>query len=378
LTSGLPTGLRLFDAKARSDRTKARAQESTYAFLDRSGDPAFTRVRDALEEWFSRWPRAEQPELRRRMGKGGRDFTGGFFELYLHELHLRLGYDVEVHPVVPNGRRPDFLVAREGRTHYVEATVCGSRSDPGGSARRARIVDSIDQIDGNGFGLLMEIKEEGQASPSVRDLKRQLEAWLATLDAVAERAAQTRRSDLDCLPLYRWVRGDWRLEFRAWPLSGDRRIRGAILTQPGDGGVFDDAATIRNAVEYKAKRYGTLNHPLVLAVHVDLLTTDTDDIRAALFGPRITRLAADGTIDSRPSERGTGLWHRDGQARNLHIPSVLTWDVELRPWSVTRRRPRIWHSPGNETFAPIPAFDPATVFRLARGANWPGQAFRDS
>lgn len=48
-----------------------------------------------------------------------------------HELLTRLGFSLEVHPeIAGSDDRPDFLVCRDNRRFYLEATVRGQRSGP--------------------------------------------------------------------------------------------------------------------------------------------------------------------------------------------------------------------------------------------------------
>jgi hypothetical protein len=83
--------------------------------------------RAVLEDWFSRWPTDSRPDLRARLrAKDDGQFLGAFWELYLHELHLRLGFECERDPELPDSpRRPDFLVHGAGGSFYLEATVVG-------------------------------------------------------------------------------------------------------------------------------------------------------------------------------------------------------------------------------------------------------------
>ncbi len=39
------------------------------------------------------------------------EFDAAFWELYLHELFTRLGYEVACEPTLPNGRKIDFFSA---------------------------------------------------------------------------------------------------------------------------------------------------------------------------------------------------------------------------------------------------------------------------
>src|SRR4051794_37499702 len=118
----------LFADRARDDSEVARPGESTYRFLDRVDDPAFANVRELLNEWFARFGADQDGEavadLRGRLNaKSGVQFYGAFWELYLHELHARLDFDVEVHPAGPTTTRPDFRISRGDERFYLEAVV---------------------------------------------------------------------------------------------------------------------------------------------------------------------------------------------------------------------------------------------------------------
>jgi hypothetical protein len=86
--------------------------EPTWDFLNRVDDPVFDRVRRALNDWFQRFPQDARADLRGRLSSGdNEEFHAAWFELYLNELHLRLGFATEAHPVVDDtGARPDFAI----------------------------------------------------------------------------------------------------------------------------------------------------------------------------------------------------------------------------------------------------------------------------
>ena len=65
-------------------------------------------------------------------------FESAFWELYLHELHSRLGFRVDVHPPGPRTTHPDFLLTRGSERFYLEAVVPvpqeGRLEQPAGTA----------------------------------------------------------------------------------------------------------------------------------------------------------------------------------------------------------------------------------------------------
>src|SRR4051812_46909014 len=112
----------LFDNIERQDKGPARHLEDSFSYYNRSARVGIAKIRAQLQEWFERYPRSDEAELAARFRA---DFQPAFFELFLHELSLRLGLEVTVHPDVGDGMstRPDFLLSEPGGTTYLEARV---------------------------------------------------------------------------------------------------------------------------------------------------------------------------------------------------------------------------------------------------------------
>src|SRR5659263_296580 len=94
--------MRIFDDIQRRYKGPALHGEKTFSFVNRSARPAVDAIRMVLEDWFARYPSADQPSLRRRFRD---NFDSAFFELFIHEWLLRAGARVQVHPEVPNSLR---------------------------------------------------------------------------------------------------------------------------------------------------------------------------------------------------------------------------------------------------------------------------------
>lgn len=117
--------MKLFDEIQRFDPWPKREDESGFDFMNRVHTPYWTEVRWLLEDWFGRYPVEDQQDLRDayRSRLSGQHL-GAWWELYLHELFLRLGFGVEVHPSLDGTRkRPDFRIHRDDQTALVEAAA---------------------------------------------------------------------------------------------------------------------------------------------------------------------------------------------------------------------------------------------------------------
>ena len=201
------TQIHVFDDIARTDTAPGKRNGSDFEFINTSARPKAERARAIIEAWFEHLPDDVKPEFRARLRqKDDQHFRAAFFELYLHELLLRSGFTVEFHPPSEKGKRPDFKVYRNGvAVFYLEGRAAG---DSVAKSAKQHIVDdaydAIDRMPCPDFFLQITVEGEPKSPvPVKKGLRRELEAWIGSLDydAVAAlwRAAgpaiQLRRSD---------------------------------------------------------------------------------------------------------------------------------------------------------------------------------------
>ena len=70
-----------------------------------------------------------------------------WWELYVFTLFDSLGYDVQVHPHVGTGKRPDFLVSKEDDRTYVECMVLFEEESYAGSDSQAWLFERINDVE---------------------------------------------------------------------------------------------------------------------------------------------------------------------------------------------------------------------------------------
>lgn len=103
----------IFDSIERSTVHANDHEESSFAFYNRIAGTFWDATRACLQDWAGRLPDAAYQDIRGRLRSGDDyEFNSTYLELFLHELMLRAGYEIEVHPESPSGRRPDFLITR--------------------------------------------------------------------------------------------------------------------------------------------------------------------------------------------------------------------------------------------------------------------------
>lgn len=209
--------MKIFDDIRRDDAGPALHSEPKFTYLNRSARPAFHAIRNILEEWFSRYPEAHRKDLRARFRDvKDRHHNSAFFELFLHQLLLRLGCQVGIHPPLEGtAKTPDFLVESEtGVPFYLEATASTGEKQSEASTRAIsrKLHDMLDRLDSPNFIIGWKLKGSTQHPPAARKIKAFLKQRLALLDP-EQIASDFKSRGYDALPHWRYSHEGWLIEF---------------------------------------------------------------------------------------------------------------------------------------------------------------------
>ncbi|WP_132154857.1 hypothetical protein [Kribbella antiqua] len=343
----------IFSATIRTDASPRSHGDSQFQFLDRVSGPYWDQVRGLIEDWFCRLCPEAQADVRGRLrSTDDRQSKGAFFELYLHECLLRMGYSVTCHPEVDGtSRRPDFLAEKDGRRIYVEArSASSSDAAVGKSARVNAVYESLDRLDSPNFFLWIDVARQGDAPLRARPLRGRLEKWLAGLDPDDHTLVGKRRDDL---PGVTHEDAGWRIEFRALPRSpearGRRGARPLGIFGGGDAQLVHDVEGLRGALADKGSAYGSLGAPFVIAVASSSNFLDDDDVLNALYGTEVVefRTFADGTESTVRTRKPDGYWFGGDRWDHRGVSAVLVVK-NLHPAFVGRQQHTIWEHPDPE------------------------------
>ncbi len=348
--------MRLFDEMERNDHELAQYAEPLFAYLNRTARVEFATIRRELEEWFARYPASNQAELRARFRSHiDSQHQAAFFELFLHELLLRLGCQVTVHPTVLSvARTPDFLVkSPEGEAFYVEATIATNES-AAEAAARARInavYDALNRrVDSPDFFLWIEVDGNPATPPPARRIASFVSARLASLNP-DEIAKLYETGRIEEIPRWSFEHEGWKIEFKPIPKKPEARgkpeVRPIGVQSTGVRWV-DHRIPIREAIVEKAGRYGDLDLPYVVAVNV-LEFINKIDVMEALFGKEQFTIAFSQSkptepVDIRASRLPNGAWTGTGGPRYTRVSAVLL-ATQLSAHSVPRANLRLYHNP---------------------------------
>jgi hypothetical protein len=322
----------LFDDTERTETRTKLDREPIFAYLNLSARAPLTAARQVLEKWFERYPESGKDDLRARFRSPiDGQHQSAFWELYLHELFSGMGYALEPHPDIElSANHPDFLIKRDGvPAFYLEAIVAGLPSvrEAGAEARLAEVFDLVNKLKALDWFLQVEHRGLPDTPPPVKSLRIELEKWLAGLDRPAIEES-LKAEDWERLPRFEWTHDGLTLSFTASPTSertaGDQNAR-PIGIRMGEAHLIETDNDIRHAVEVKAKKYGELNLPLVVAVNVVGEHCDETDIFNALFGTETilaTRTPA-GTFAESGKRLPDGVWFGKKGPRNKTVSAVL-------------------------------------------------------
>lgn len=296
------------------------------------------KARNRLESWFEKYPDPHKTDLRARF-RSGDDYNheAAFFEVFLHELLIRLGFSLTVHPEIPDTEdRPDFLACRDNQRFYLEATVTGKEAGPYTRNRNEQdVINKLNRLSSPNFRMTIHI--QGKLSQTL-SYDRVVCPFRKLLDDNEPDEVQRKINEhgRNEAPSKRIKCGGWSLEGWLWPISPKQRRKG--LERPFIIGNHraqrtDCVTPVRKAIKNKAKKYGELDAPFIVAVHSrDPFYHDRDHDMEVLFGnERLLYFEDQPDLPPKLDCKHNGIW--PGQSRI---------DAFLRFYGVDLRN--LWHS----------------------------------
>lgn len=251
---------------------------------------------------------------------------------------------------MPNGRatRPDFRVTcPDGQSLYLEA-VCASDNDGrnlAAEARKSAALQILDSATHPNFMVAIDSEGDPTTQPSGNRLTAAVVRWLDTLDADA--LLEQATGGYEVLPEMSWQHEDWRVRIRPIPVRAEARGRPRRLIGMRNYGAgwIDGWTPIRDAVLYKARRYGKLDLPLIVAVNVNTFNLDPIDEAQALFGQEqyVFNVGA-GQPEPRFERAPNGAWWGPSGPRGRTCSGAWLFN-NLSPYTVARRGQTLYVNP---------------------------------
>ena len=340
----------LFEKHLRKDRGPRKYSEPLYVFLDRSPRRDFDKIRRLLGLWYSHYPKQHQGDFKTRFrSEDNSNHISAFFELWMHELLLRMDYQVEIHPDVRGVRtHPEFLARKNGiPMFYVEYTLAeGSREEAAARKREDIVYDTLNKTDSPYFFLEIRIVKSTTTPPSGSKWRTILENELSKIDPDDP---LFRSAEHDLFPKWTLKDNGWEVVFTAIPKTtgarGRKGIRPVGITWLGPTWIRDHVH-IRNSINAKSTKYGDLGLPYVVAVNAISHFSDDILIQEALFGDEVVRIfrKPNGSYGHELARKRNGTWIGPKGPQNKGVSCAVILDYLL--WgNITRVNPILWHNP---------------------------------
>ncbi|MVM30426.1 hypothetical protein GO755_10310 [Spirosoma sp. HMF4905] len=280
--------MKLFDDFERTDFTYSKHSESTYNFYNRAALTEFTEVRLRLEEWFTAYPDKDKAEFKRNLEK---DFSAAYYELFLFTLFVKNGFNVVVHPVMPNSsNKPDLLIRKNQFEAYLEARVVHevSANETKNGNLKKRIYDKINELKSDYYVVTIHDLEilDMANPPSTNDINSFIQGVLAK--ANYESDLVTIRQGRSKCPYYTLESTTVKLVISLFPKAIPGSNTGPLIGIYADEGkaqMVNPAKALTKALNEKAKRYGQPDKPFIIAINaMSSWVTYEEDYTIALFG----------------------------------------------------------------------------------------------
>ena len=282
--------MNLFDDKARDDMVDVvNIPQSLFQQLNNYDHPwdDYRSTRQKCELWFERFPVQHQSDLRSRFQlTDNRHHGGAFFELFLHELLIRLGCKIQVHPEV-GGLTPDFLVNHGDQRFYLEATSPGCIFGAFTlSPNEEDVINKLNKLTSPHFAIRAHMTGELTSTLSRNCITSGFQALLNDNDPDKVQSLIDEEGPA-AAPCHMIEWGNWTLTGWLDPIPPEHRSSnrsGKIVHIP-----MVDATNpilgVRDAVDAKRKKYRDLDLPFVLAVNVnDPIYVPPDADKHSLWG----------------------------------------------------------------------------------------------
>lgn len=342
----------LFENFQRNNSNPRERAEPLFDFLNRSSRASSEQVRDLLNGWFQHYPEDHKNELKSRFcSSNDTSHQSAFFELYMHELLSKMGYQITVHPDISSrATHPEFLVSKGGNpVFFLECTLSvGSEEEVSTETRENTVYDTINRMKSPNFFIEVKVKGSPKTSPPGAKWRKFLENKLSSLNP-NDYTEQIEKGDLDSLPSWTRNHDGWEVMFRAIPKSSKARNKPGIrpIGISWIGATWcKDHENIRKSVKAKAGKYGEFEIPYIITVNSISHFTDDIDIENALFGDEnvtVYRLPYGG-FHQKPGRHRNGVLLGPKGPQYTRVSAVLIFKYLL--WgNITKEIPVLWHNP---------------------------------
>lgn len=324
-------------------------------------DPPLVAARQEFQSWLTEAPEPWQSKWRGRLESALDDpHLSVRLELYLHHYFKSEGWAVDIEPeMLGSLNKPDFRVMRGTDTILVEGKTILDTQTITQETRRLR------QVANNLSGRLSRdviiepLSDLPPTSLPARRIKAQIEQRVKTqADEVVE---------FDFSDVHKGF--PFTLKIVILP-GGYSTKRGGVGGTVSGVHALNIGKRIRDALEEKAGKYGSIDMTFVIAVYwAGEFPVQTRDEFDALFGDRVWNVHSSGQVTEERKPNGFFTSVREGKRHHKHVSAVLFYRFKwLQNTHV--QVAHIYHNPfalrflSSDLFAGVPQMVPDNMGSL--------------
>lgn len=306
------------------------------------------RVRAVMEGWLSRYPEVHRDGLVARLRSNiDEQHRSAFFELFIHELLIVNSFTImEIEPTLQHTtKKPDYLVqAPDGGRAYVECVIAWGKS-PAETAATNRLNQALRAVDTypcETHFLDLHVRGSPDSPVPINQMKAAMKAWGDQLKPG------------ESAPPFTYSFGGMRLMLTAWPKNTPKAGR-AIGVRHFPVETVTTDGNLKAAIEGKAKRYGELDLPYIVAANSDAFFQTESDVLDVLMGTLGVAgvMMKDGMSKMEHYREPNGIWRGPNGPRNQVVSGVLA-TKGIHPWNFANKTARLVRNPW--AARPLPPF----------------------
>lgn len=334
--------LPLFDDVNRTDARYKQPNESVFGCLNRSARREIIEIRARLGSWFERFPIEVRDDLRGRFRGDDHAHLGAFIELLIHEVLMRLDCTLEVHPEISDKKsRPDFLAHHRDCSFYVEATVIDPSTSPfAPNSLEEDVVAKINELPSTHFCINMKVVGKLSRALSRNQVVPPFAKLLAAHNPDEVQRLIHEKGQI-ATPSEIIKCGTWSLEGQLLPIAPEKRGYNKsrrLVIGPARTEMVDSSTPVHRAVRKKARKYGRLDAPLVVATNVcDPFFDKTDEVEVLFGKEQITYFEERPDLPTKLVRKPDGVWIQGGSKPRYTRLAAVWMFRDIAPWNLGAR-----------------------------------------
>jgi hypothetical protein len=286
-------------------------------------EPRFSNERAKIEEWFESLPERAELDIQQRLrSEDDHQHYGAYYELAMHAFFRKMGYSVDIHPDVEEGK-PDLLISGSSLEKPVFVEVATVFDDPMWQREQQKLHRMLEQLDKIKHYFYVHVSVLSDYIPQIVDYGALDEFVVRWLDSFDPETTQEFHQ-------IRYESGGLNLKIMLIPQKAPKKIHIVGGWMPPVR--FIGGTQLRRVLQVKIKKYKSIKQlelPFVIALSFIDAPLDDESIISELIGK--VQLTITETPGGRPVSR-VGIDHSGlltpkrgfgGKAQNTRLSAVI-------------------------------------------------------